>query len=57
MEPGQEWLTCRELRVELLGQTTVRDCERLSAKDITELRRRVEARDEREEPRHPKVDS
>ncbi len=39
MGPDLEWLTTRELRLELIGPTTVRDDEQLTEKDLTELRR------------------
>jgi hypothetical protein len=49
MGPGQEWLTNRELRVELIGPTEVRADERLTATEIEELRiRAVRAREERQ---------
>jgi hypothetical protein len=40
MPPGKEWLTCRPLRLALLGPTEVRDEERLSKQEVAELRRR-----------------
>ena len=49
MEPGQEWLTRRELRVELIGQTAVCDHERLNVGEVAELHRRLEAQAERDE--------
>jgi hypothetical protein len=39
MGPGLEWLTRRELRLALIGPTTVRDGEQLTEEDLTELRR------------------
>ena len=47
IEPGQEWLTRRELRVTLVGPTVVYDHERLSAGEVAELHRRLEAQAER----------
>ena len=42
MEPGQEWLTRRELPLEFIERTVVRDHERLSAEEIAALRQRLE---------------
>ena len=42
MQPGQEWLTTREVRVELIGSTEVVADERLAAAEVVELRRKVE---------------
>ncbi|MBT3275413.1 MAG: hypothetical protein HN368_19820 [Spirochaetales bacterium] len=39
MEPGMEWLTRRELQVELLTTTNVRQDEKFTAKEIEELKR------------------
>ena len=41
MSPGKEWLTRRELRLALIGPTEVRDEERLSEKQVAELRQRM----------------
>ena len=41
MPPGKEWLTRRELRLALIGPTEVRDEERLSEKQVAELRQRM----------------
>ena len=41
MPPGAEWLTRRPLRLELLGQTTLRDEELLSEDEIATLLARV----------------
>jgi hypothetical protein len=40
MPPGKEWLTRRELKVELLGPTNIHEEEFLTEEDIAELRRR-----------------
>ena len=40
MEPGQEWLTCRELRVELIRPTEIVVGELLSDDDFEELKLR-----------------
>jgi hypothetical protein len=40
MEPGQEWLTSRELRVELIGPTEVISEEILTPSEIAELQQR-----------------
>ncbi len=40
MEPGQEWLTRRELRVELIEPTAVYEHERLTDQEVAELRQR-----------------
>jgi 2'-5' RNA ligase len=40
MPPGKEWLTRRELKLELLGPTTVHEEDLLTEEDIAELRRR-----------------
>ena len=42
-----EWLTNRELKLELLEQTTVTDEERLTDQEITEIQRKQEERGER----------
>ena len=48
MDPGQEWLTNRELRVELIGPTRVRAAELLAPGEVEELRARAAlAREER----------
>ena len=41
MRPGDEWLTHRELRLRLIGETTVRSEECLSDADIEVLRQRA----------------
>lgn len=40
MEEGKEWLTNRELMVELIGPTQVVDDERLTEEDILQLKRK-----------------
>ena len=40
MAPGDEWLTQRELKLRLIGETTVRPDEFLSEADVEALRRR-----------------
>lgn len=42
MAPGQEWITRRELRVELLGPMVVRKEERLTPEEINHLRHRLQ---------------
>ena len=42
MEPGQEWLTTRELRVRLVETTDVRPNELLTPEEIETLMRRLE---------------
>jgi hypothetical protein len=39
MPPGKEWLTRRELKVELLGPTSIRAGEALTEDEIAALRR------------------
>ena len=39
MEEGKEWLTARELRVELIGLTQVAEEEKLSDKELERLRK------------------
>ena len=41
MGPGLEWLTRRELGLELIGPIEVADAERLTEDEIAELRRRA----------------
>jgi hypothetical protein len=41
MEAGKEWLTRRELRLELIGPVEIVDAERLTADEIETLRRRA----------------
>ena len=41
-----EWLTNRELKLELIEQTIVTDSERLTDEDIAEIRRKQEERGE-----------
>jgi len=43
MATGLEWLTSRDLRVALIGPTTVRDEERLTGEDLTALQRLQQA--------------
>ena len=50
MEPGKEWLTTRELAVELIGPTEVVDAERLTAEEIDELHRRLRDLADRSSP-------
>ncbi len=45
MEPGDEWLTTRDLRLTLLGETVVRAEESLSDADIVTLRAGRSTRD------------
>lgn len=40
MEPGKEWLTRRELQVELIGPTQIVDAERLTEDDVAALEQR-----------------
>jgi len=40
MEPGQEWLTQRELRVDRLESTQLKASELLSAREIEDLMKR-----------------
>lgn len=42
MAPGDEWLTCRDLRLALIGETVVCSDELLSEEDIAALRRRAQ---------------
>jgi hypothetical protein len=44
MDPGEEWLTDRELRLELIGPTVVRDDERLAPDEIRRLQEQWEQR-------------
>ena len=46
IEPGHEWLTSRELRVELIGPTAVCVHEHLNVGEVAELHRRLEAKAE-----------
>jgi hypothetical protein len=41
MKPGQEWLTRRDLRLELIAKTRIRAAEILTEKEIEQLRRRI----------------
>jgi hypothetical protein len=41
MSPGKEWLTNRDLRLALVGPTTLRDEERLTEEALAALRRRI----------------
>jgi hypothetical protein len=41
MEEGKEWLTNRELRVELIGPTRIVDEERLTEEEILQLKRKA----------------
>ena len=43
MAPGQEWVTTRELRVQLIGPTAIVAEEVLAAPEIEELQRRIAA--------------
>lgn len=43
MEPGLEWLTRRELALELVGPTAICAAERLTEEDIAALHRRQES--------------
>ena len=43
MQPGLEWLTCRELRLELIGPTVVREEEFLTEEQVAVLRARLES--------------
>ena len=43
MGPGLEWLTSRDLRLAVIGPTTVRDEEQLTGEDLAELRRLKQA--------------
>jgi quercetin dioxygenase-like cupin family protein len=45
MAPGKEWLTCRELHVELIGPVRVRDEERLTEEELQAIRARLGSRD------------
>lgn len=45
MEPGQEWLTSRELRVELISTTEVAREERMSEQEVEGIRRIAAERD------------
>lgn len=47
MEPGQEWLTDRELRLELIGPTEVVEAELLTEEELRELERRASLRKRR----------
>jgi hypothetical protein len=42
MSPGQEWLTTRDLRLELIGPVKILEKERLSEQEIVALRARQE---------------
>jgi hypothetical protein len=42
MAPGKEWLTTRELRLELLGPVEIVQEERLTEEELAELRRRIQ---------------
>lgn len=44
MPPGKEWLTRRELQVELIGPVELRDAERLTEEDLREIRSRLNSR-------------
>lgn len=44
MDPGEEWLTDRELRLELIGPTVVRADERLAPDEIRRLQEQWEQR-------------
>jgi len=46
MEPGQEWLIRRELRIELIEPTVAYEHERFTDEELAELRRRIDARTE-----------
>lgn len=43
MEPGDEWITTRDLPLRLIGPTVVREEERLSDDEVAEWKARVEA--------------
>jgi len=43
MEEGKEWLTARELRVELIGLTQVAEEEKLTDEELERLRKRAES--------------
>ncbi len=43
MAPGQEWLTTRELRVQLIGPTAIVAEEVLAAPEIEEFQHRIAA--------------
>jgi len=44
MQEGKEWLTTRELRVELLGATKILEEERLTEEEIAKLKKIIESR-------------
>jgi len=44
MEEGKEWLTSRELRVELIGPTHIVEEEKLTEEELRELRKLAESR-------------
>jgi hypothetical protein len=44
MPPGEEWLTERELRLELIGPTVVREEERLAPDKVQRLKEQWERR-------------
>ena len=44
MPPGEEWLTERELRLELIGPTVVREEERLARDEVQRLKEQWERR-------------
>ena len=50
MGPGQEWLTNRELQVELISRTEVIEIERLTATELVAMQGRHRARTEAGEP-------
>jgi quercetin dioxygenase-like cupin family protein len=47
MAPGKEWLTRRELRIELIGPVQVREEERLGEQELEAIRARLESQDRR----------
>jgi hypothetical protein len=44
MAPGDEWLTTRELRVQLLQRVEITPEEQLTAADLADLQQRIDAR-------------
>ena len=52
MEPGDEWITTRDLPLRLIGPTAVRADERLNEAEVAELKARAEA--QRSETHPPK---
>jgi len=52
MEPGDEWITTRDLPLSLIEPTVVREEERLSDDEVAQLKARAEA--QRSETRPPK---